>query len=94
MARLGITTVEDLFYHRPHRYEDRRHLAAIADLRSGQKQSTQGTVVALSERRSGTYQFHAAISDEAGVLQCRWFGQRYLRRLIKRGTRLIVFGKV
>lgn len=94
LARLGITTVEDLFYHRPHRYEDRRRLATIAELRFGRKESTQGTVVALSERRHGTYQFQAAISDSTGVLQCTWFGQRYLRRLIKRGTRLIVYGKV
>lgn len=94
LGRLGITTIEDLFYHCPHRYEDRRRLATIAELRVGQKQSTQGTVVALSERRHGTYQFHAAISDSTGVLQCTWFGQRYLRSLIKRGTRLIVYGKV
>jgi ATP-dependent DNA helicase RecG len=94
LARLGITTVEDLFYHRPHRYEDRRRLATIAELRFGQKQSTQGTVVALSERRYGTYQFQAALSDSTGVLQCTWFGQRYLRQVIRRGTRLIVFGRV
>jgi len=94
LARLGIATVGDLLHHRPHRYEDRRHLATIADLAPGQKQSTQGTVVALSERRVGTYQFQAAIADGSGVLQCTWFGQRYLRRLIRRGTRLIVYGRV
>lgn len=94
LARLGITTVEDLLYHRPRRYEDRRHLAPIASLRPGQKTSTQGTVVALSEKRYGTYQFQAAVADDGGVLQCIWFGQRYLRRLISRGTRLIVYGRV
>jgi len=94
LARLGITSVEDLLYHRPHRYEDRRHLARINQLIPGQKQSTQGTVVALSEKRYGTYQFQAAIADDDGVLQCTWFGQRYLRRIIRRGTRLIVYGKV
>jgi len=94
LARLGIASVRDLLYHRPHRYEDRRHLARIDQLVPGEKQSTQGTVVALSERRHGTYQFQAAIADTSGVLQCTWFGQRYLRRLIRRGTRLVVYGKV
>src|SRR3990170_7583044 len=94
LARLGIETVEDLLYHRPHRYEDRRHLARIADLVPGGKQSTEGTVVAVSEKRYGTYQFFAALSDESGVLQATWFGQRYLRRVIRRGARLIVYGKV
>jgi ATP-dependent DNA helicase RecG len=94
LARLGIQTVEDLLYHRPHRYEDRRHLASIAELIPGQKQSTQGTVVALSEKRYGTYQFFAALADDSGVVQATWFGQRYLRRIIRRGARLIVYGRV
>ncbi|MDQ7843575.1 MAG: ATP-dependent DNA helicase RecG [Armatimonadota bacterium] len=94
LQRLGIVSVRDLLYHRPRRYEDRRHLARIDQLVPGQKQSTQGTVVALSERRYGTYQFQAAIADAGGVLQCIWFGQRYLRRLIRRGTRLVVYGRV
>jgi ATP-dependent DNA helicase RecG len=94
LARLGIHTVEDLLYHRPRRYEDRRHLARITDLVPGRKQSTEGTVVAVSERRYGTYQFFAALSDETGVVRATWFGQRYLRRVIRRGERIIVYGKV
>lgn len=94
LARLDIRTVEDLLYHRPHRYEDRRHLARIADLVPGRKQSTEGTVVAVSEKRYGTHQFFAAVSDASGVLQATWFGQRYLRRVIRRGARIIVYGKV
>ncbi len=94
LARLGLHTVEDLFYHQPHRYEDRSHLATIASLRHGLKQTTQGVVLALSEKRYGKYQFVAALSDDTGVLQAIWFGQRFLRRVIHRGTRLIVHGRV
>ncbi len=94
LARLGLRTIEDLLYHPPHRYEDRSQLATIATLIPGQKQTTQGVVVAVSERRHGTYQFHAALADETGILQANWFGQRYLRRLIRRGMRVIVYGKV
>ncbi|MEX0766239.1 MAG: OB-fold nucleic acid binding domain-containing protein, partial [bacterium] len=94
LARLGLHTVGDLLYHRPHRYEDRSRIAGIASLTPGEKGTTQGTVVAVSERRHRVYQFHAALSDETGVLQATWFGQRYLRKLIKRGLRLIVHGKV
>src|SRR5438552_17241658 len=93
LARLGLHTVEDLLYHVPHRYEDRSHLASIASLVPGQRQATQGVVLALSEKRHGTYQFVAALSDETGVLQAIWFGQRYLRRVIRRGSRLSVYGK-
>ncbi len=94
LARLGLRTVGDLLYHRPHRYEDRSHISTIHMLVPSAKATTQGTVLAVSERRHGVYQFHAALSDETGVLQATWFGQRYLRRMIRRGTRLIVHGKV
>lgn len=94
LARLGLHTVEDLFYHQPHRYEDRSHLATIASLRPGLKQTTQGVVLALSEKRYGKHQFVAALSDDTGVLQAIWFGQRFLRRVIRRGTRLIVHGRI
>jgi ATP-dependent DNA helicase RecG len=94
LARLGLRTVEDLFYHQPHRYEDRSQLATIASLRPGLEQTTQGVVLALSEKRYGRHQFVAALSDDTGVLQAIWFGQRYLRRVIHRGTRLIVHGKI
>ncbi len=94
LARLGLHTVRDVLFHRPRRYEDRSRLARIADLVPGQRQTTQGVVVALSERRRGTYQFIAALSDDTGVLRAIWFGQRYLRRTIRRGMRLIVYGRV
>lgn len=94
LARLGLYTIGDLLYHRPHRYEDRSRIATIGSLTSGNRATTQGTVVAVSERRHGVYQFHAALSDQTGVLQATWFGQRYLRKLIRRGVRLIVHGKV
>lgn len=94
LARLGLRTVDDLLHHKPARYEDRSHIAGIGALIPGMRQTTQGTVVAVSERRHGTYQFQAALRDDSGVLQATWFGQRHLRKLIRRGTRLIVYGKV
>lgn len=94
LARLGLHTVEDLLYHKPRRYEDRSRLAKIGSLAPGQEHTVEGVVLALSEKRYGTYQFVAALSDDSGVLQAIWFGQRYLRRTIRRGMRLIVHGKV
>lgn len=94
LARLDLLTVEDLLFHAPHRYDDRSRLATISSLIPGQKQTTQGVVLALSEKHHGTHRFIAAISDDTGVLRAIWFGQRYLRRVIRRGTRLIVHGKV
>src|SRR5439155_1202616 len=80
LARLGLHTVEDLLYHVPHRYEDRSHLASIASLVPGQRQATQGVFLALSEKRRGTYQFVAALSDETGVLPAVSTSRRSGRR--------------
>src|SRR2546425_12002426 len=61
LARLGLHTVEDLLYHAQHRDEDRSHLASIASIAPGQKQTAEGVVLALSEKRHGSYQFVAAL---------------------------------
>ena len=37
LARLGINTVEDLLYHIPFRYQDRRELRTIRDLATGEE---------------------------------------------------------
>ena len=36
LERLGINTVEDLLYHIPFRYQDRREILKIRDLRTGE----------------------------------------------------------
>src|SRR5437588_12089715 len=36
MARLGISTIEDLLLHRPHRYEDRNRFRPIVQVRLGE----------------------------------------------------------
>jgi ATP-dependent DNA helicase RecG len=36
LARLGISTIEDLLLYPPRRYEDRRHLKKISELVKGE----------------------------------------------------------
>ena len=45
LARAGLTTVEDLLYRFPVRYEDRSRLQAIASLKPGQTASVTGRIV-------------------------------------------------
>jgi ATP-dependent DNA helicase RecG len=37
LEKAGVATVEDLLFHLPLRYEDRRSFARISDLRPGMK---------------------------------------------------------
>ena len=44
LQRLGITRVQDLWFHLPLRYEDRTRITAIGDLRIGEAAQVEGVV--------------------------------------------------
>ncbi|MGH8008406.1 MAG: hypothetical protein ACREQ3_15530, partial [Candidatus Binatia bacterium] len=50
LARLGIATVEDLLYHVPFRYQDRREIKKIRDLIVGEEKATVGQLVRMDRR--------------------------------------------
>ena len=50
LARLGISTVEDLLYHVPFRYQDRREIRKIRDLIGGQEGATVGQLARMGRR--------------------------------------------
>src|SRR5574342_194473 len=46
----GLATVEDLLYHLPFRYEDRRRLAMLREAAAGQEQTFIGQLIALHSK--------------------------------------------
>ena len=46
----GILTIEDLLYHLPFRYEDRRRVSKLTDAVPGQEQSFMGELMALKSK--------------------------------------------
>src|SRR5215469_16889009 len=51
LARLEMSTIEDLLLHRPRRYEDRRHFKKISELAKGEPATARGNIVALGLKR-------------------------------------------
>ena len=49
LARLGLSTVEDILYTLPTRYEDRREIRPIAQLKDGGSQGFYGEVLSAGE---------------------------------------------
>src|SRR3989442_3990603 len=47
LARLGISTVEDLLYHIPFRYQDRREIKKNRDLTIGEEGGTGGQLIRM-----------------------------------------------
>ncbi|MGZ7039407.1 MAG: OB-fold nucleic acid binding domain-containing protein, partial [Thermoanaerobaculia bacterium] len=93
----GPTTVNDLLWFFPFRYEDRRHPTRIADL--GQHVDSpvliRGRVISSGARVSPVKRmkiFEAVIEDGSGAVKLVWFNQGFLADQIGRGDKLSVFG--
>ncbi len=98
LAAKGISSVEDLLYYAPFRYEDRRNIKAIAELAPGEKAVVLARVSSSKLtrfRRGASGLFEATFEDgTGGRLVTRWFhGERYADSLVA-GTRAALFGKV
>ncbi len=98
LAAKGLSTVSDLLYYAPFRYEDRRNVKPISMLAPGEKAAVLARVAGSQMsgfRRRALGLFEATLEDGSGAhLVARWFhGERYADSLIS-GTRVAVFGKV
>ncbi len=102
LQRLKIMTLRELFYYFPLRYEDRRKISSIGELKEDDIALIKGKVLArnlkpLRGSRFCLYKkgiFEAIVSDGKNNILCTWFNQPYLKNVIKVGDQLLIFGKV
>ncbi|HEY8517972.1 MAG TPA: ATP-dependent DNA helicase RecG [Candidatus Binatia bacterium] len=99
LERFGLHTVEDLLYHLPFRYDDRRSLRRARDLRPGEAATTVLEIKRVEQRqvgKGGRRQVLSAIAaDDTGMVELVWFNQiRWFRSRLKPGGRWLVHGKV
>jgi ATP-dependent DNA helicase RecG len=94
----GLATVEDILYHLPFRYEDRRQLKKISQAVLGQEESFSGQLVMLQNRfnpRRRSQMLTAVLRDESGSIDLMWYrAPSYLANGLSQGQRLLVHGKV
>src|SRR5262249_24873662 len=95
LAEKGISTVEDLLYYLPFRYEDRLNPRTIAELRPGETASVIAEV-----RSSGLFRtrrmpiFEMTAEQGRAGLSCIWFNGAYLKDGFKPGQTVALYGKV
>jgi ATP-dependent DNA helicase RecG len=97
LAKLDLVTIEDaLVRHLPLRHEDRSQVIPLGRITVGEARTCAGTIAGISPppRGRGRMPLVVTIRDASGFLNCAWFNQPYLARVLKRGQRLIVHGKV
>ncbi|HXZ79712.1 MAG TPA: ATP-dependent DNA helicase RecG [Terriglobales bacterium] len=107
LAAKGITTVEDLLYYLPFRYEDRSNPRRIADLRPGEMATLVAEVRTSALFRTRRMPIFEMTVGELGdhrppefgksppaTIKCMWFNATYLKDRFKPGQVLALYGKV
>ena len=95
LDRLGLSSVQDLLFHLPMRYQDRTRVTPIGALRPGLDAVIEGTVlgaeVVMGRRRS----LLCRIQDGSGTLSLRfYYFSAALKANLSRGSRWRCYGEV
>jgi ATP-dependent DNA helicase RecG len=99
LAVKGITTVLDLIFFTPNRYEDRSQVFPIVKTLDGQAVLVRGKVLSGSEERSFRRRkglFRIIIKDATARLELIWFNYRklHLDRFTQEGLEVIAYGRI
>jgi ATP-dependent DNA helicase RecG len=98
LEKFGLKSVEDLLYHLPFRYEDRREIKKIRDATVGRDGTFVGELRRLQKKynpRRRAQLLAASLADDSGILSLLWYrAPAYLSSSLVPGQRLLVHGKV
>jgi len=98
LDRFGIRTVEDVLYHLPFRYDDRRERRSVREVRAGDTATVVVEIDRVDERALGRTRrtvLSALARDASGRLELVWFHQiRWFKSRVKPGQRYVAHGRV
>lgn len=96
LQKLGVSTVRDLLFYFPRRWDDYSKITPISNLKVGDQVSIKGVVFAIDTKRSrrGMPITEAIITDETGSTKAVWFNQPYLERSLRKGDEIYLAGKL
>jgi len=96
LARLGLETVQGLWFHLPLRYEDRTRITPIRELRVGESAQVEGVVEAVERGFRYRPQLRVAIGDDSRatlILRFFHFNRAQAEQLMP-GVRILCYGDV
>jgi len=97
LKRLHISTVEELLYHLPARYEDITDVQSVEGLQKDQEAIVYGQIGGLKARKAWKSKRPIAegwIEDGSARIKVMWFNQPYLANMLTNGMYLKLAGKV
>ena len=89
-SRLGVRTLEDMFYFMPRRYEDRRTPKPLDSLTRGEYECA---CAVLSELETDYGKTKAVITDNFASAEVIWFSDK-IGSFLREGMRLALYGKI
>jgi ATP-dependent DNA helicase RecG len=97
LARLKLSTINNLLRHFPTRYADIREEAHIASVQKGAHVTLYGVMEKVTVKRS--FKGHipmteARIADSTGTMRCIWFNQAYIGKMYPDGTKVKIVGQI
>ncbi|MDI9476618.1 MAG: ATP-dependent DNA helicase RecG [Natronincolaceae bacterium] len=97
LKRLDINTVEDMIWHMPRGYDDRRNIKKIGDLELGEKVTFYGKIsgeINISRPRRNLLLTKFNVRDETGSIEIVFFNRAYLKRMLIPGQRVMINGEI
>jgi ATP-dependent DNA helicase RecG len=99
LAKLGITTVQDLLQHYPRYHVDRTKLQTVEQLarNGGGDVQVHAKVVSIERpfrTKTGKRLIKGRIGDETGSIAVTWFNQDWVTRVLKPGAEAFFYGRL
>ncbi len=97
LKKLEVGSIRDLLYLFPRRHDDYSAIVSISDVVPGQECTVVAKVwesrVVSQGAKGRRKDTEAVLSDETGNIRAIWFGQQYIARRLKPGSRVAISGK-
>jgi ATP-dependent DNA helicase RecG len=96
LSRLGLTTIRDMLFYFPRRYDDFSLMKPINRLIYGDQVTIIGTVQSFKLRptKSRKSLVEAIVSDGSAAVRLNWFNQEHMIKRLREGAQVSVSGKV
>lgn len=95
LARLGLSSIEDVLFHLPLRYQDRTRITPIGALRPGMDAVIEGTVMGADVVMGRRKSLLCRVQDGSGTLSLRfYYFSGALKSNLQRGSHWRCYGEV
>ncbi len=96
LQNLGASTILDLLYLFPRRYDDYTLMKPINKLQIGERVTIIGTIwqTRAKRTRNNMVMVQSVINDGTGSIQVTWFNQPWLVEKLPAGMQIVLSGKV